>query len=553
MRLRTRLSLAFAFLALLPLALVVPWALNNLRQTLSRGFDAQIETATRATQSILRRSGETSSLSVAELSDSLALEELARELRSGDPASDHASLGERLMRSRSLTVLSVFDDRGVTLTSGHLPARLGDPDESLFAATRQAPRDAVPVAVEVRDESGLRRMPALVAASPVDYGGLRLWVVGGVLLDSAFATQLAQQTGAQVRITSGDAPVALAGEALPPIQEKLLRVGEVAQLRLSFSRASQVQAERGIERAFAFLTGMGLLLAVAVGMLLARHITSPVEALTDAARRVAAGNLEVVVEERATGEVRELVSTFNRMTTELRKVTGQLVASERIAAWQEVARRLAHEIKNPLTPIQMSLETLAAAKHSGSPAFDQLFAEGVAAMLEEVDRLRRIVDEFSHFARLPKPQLAPLNPAELVQQVLLLYPTRDVAIRWSTQLTPGLRINADRDQLTQVLMNLLKNAEEAMNGTGEIAIRVRQKDRDILLEVQDSGPGVSAENRAHLFEPYFTTKKGGTGLGLAIAARICQEHGGRLEVENASPRGALFRVVLPLRLSPAWP
>jgi nitrogen fixation/metabolism regulation signal transduction histidine kinase len=218
-----------------------------------------------------------------------------------------------------------------------------------------------------------------------------------------------------------------------------------------------------------------------------------------------------------------------------------------------VARRLAHEIKNPLTPIQMSLETLAAAKHSGSPAFDQLFAEGVAAMLEEVDRLRRIVDEFSHFARLPKPQLAPLNPAELVQQVLLLYPTRDVAIRWSTQLTPGLRINADRDQLTQVLMNLLKNAEEAMNGTGEIAIRVRQKDRDILLEVQDSGPGVSAENRAHLFEPYYTTKKGGTGLGLAIAARICQEHGGRLEVENASPRGALFRVVLPLRLSPAWP
>src|SRR5260370_25803724 len=146
MPLPPRLSLAFAFLALLPLALVIPWALSNLRQTLARGFDAQVETATRASQSIRRRSGETSSLSVAELSDSPALEELARELRSGNPPSDHASLGERLMRSRGLSVLSVFDGRGVTLTSGHLPARLGDPDESLFAATRQTTTEAVPVA-----------------------------------------------------------------------------------------------------------------------------------------------------------------------------------------------------------------------------------------------------------------------------------------------------------------------------------------------------------------------------------------------------------------------
>jgi nitrogen fixation/metabolism regulation signal transduction histidine kinase len=194
----------------------------------------------------------------------------------------------------------------------------------------------------------------------------------------------------------------------------------------------------------------------------------------------------------------------------------------------------------------MSLETLAAARSANSPEFDRLFKEGVKAMLEEVERLRRIVDEFSRFARLPKPQLAPVDPAELVRQVLALYPAQPAGVRWKTEISSGMTVQADRDLLTQVLVNLIKNADEAMGGKGEIAIRVRRHGEGVAVEVQDSGPGIPPEHRARLFEPYFTTKPEGSGLGLAIASRICQEHGGRLELDAAATgHGALFRLVLP--------
>jgi len=166
-------------------------------------------------------------------------------------------------------------------------------------------------------------------------------------------------------------------------------------------------------------------------------------------------------------------------------------------------------------------------------------------VLEEVDRLRRIVDEFSRFARLPKPQLAPLELGELAQGVLALYASPPAGLRLHAALEPGVRTRADRDQLTQVLVNLIKNAEEAMPGGGDIHVRVRGTERDALLEVEDSGPGIAPEDRARIFEPYFTTKAGGSGLGLAIAARILQEHGGRLEVGGAPGAGARFSLVLP--------
>jgi nitrogen fixation/metabolism regulation signal transduction histidine kinase len=254
------------------------------------------------------------------------------------------------------------------------------------------------------------------------------------------------------------------------------------------------------------------------------------------------------VEEKASGEVGELVRAFNRMTEDLQRTSEQLVASERVAAWQEVARRLAHEIKNPLTPIKMSLETLTAASEGSDARFRELFRESAGAVMEEVERLRRIVDEFSQFARLPKPELSSVDLSGLVQQVLSLYAPPRPEIQVATDLQPGVATRVDRDQLTQVLLNLIKNAEEAVKDRGAIQLRVRAINQSAILEVQDSGPGVRPEDRERIFEPYFTTKAAGTGLGLAIARRICQEHGGRLEVDRASEGGAVFRVVLPLEV-----
>jgi nitrogen fixation/metabolism regulation signal transduction histidine kinase len=238
------------------------------------------------------------------------------------------------------------------------------------------------------------------------------------------------------------------------------------------------------------------------------------------------------------------------MTGDLKDATDKLLTSERIAAWQEVARRLAHEIKNPLTPIRMSLETLLAASQRGplDDRFKRLFTESAHTVLEEVDRLKRIVDEFSQFARLPRPELATHELSDVVQPVMALYADHD-GLHFDVSLERGAVVSIDKDQLTQVLVNLVKNAEEAMAGrTGAIHVRVKAGP-EVRLEVEDEGPGIPAELKGRLFEPYVTTKPQGTGLGLPIAQRIIQEHGGRLEVADGTAGGALFCVCLP-RLSP---
>jgi two-component system nitrogen regulation sensor histidine kinase NtrY len=376
---------------------------------------------------------------------------------------------------------------------------------------------------------------------------MRLWVVGGTLLDTPLAEHLARLAGAQVEILSSDAVVATGGAAEMPVSERWVELPPAARVKVSISQAAFRSAESGIVRAFALLMALGVSCAILLGLFVSNWITRPVEALTAAARKVAQGQLDAQVEATASGEVGDLVATFNRMTSELRETTERLVTSERIAAWQEVARRLAHEIKNPLTPIKMSLETLVDAQKSANPRFPGLFQESAGAVLEEVDRLKRIVDEFSRFARLPKPQLGPLDLGELAGQVLALFSSPRPGVRIQSELQRTLPIDGDRDQLTQVLVNLVKNAEEAMPGGGQLAVRTYARDGHAVLDVADSGPGIKPEDRKRIFEPYFTTKAGGTGLGLAIAARIAQEHGGQLEAGVAPGGGALFSLSLPLR------
>ena len=251
---------------------------------------------------------------------------------------------------------------------------------------------------------------------------------------------------------------------------------------------------------------------------------------------------------RATGEVGELVEGFNAMTAELRSTTARAAAAERVAAWREVARRLAHEVKNPLTPVAMSVETLREAWARRRPDFGELFEEGTRAISEEVRRLVRIVDAFSRFARLPEPVRQPVPAAELLGAALALYPEAEGEPRVVRALAPDLPVvEVDRDQLQQVLQNLLVNALEALapRGRGTVKVAARRHEGGLLVSVEDDGPGLSPADLARVFEPYFTTKEGGTGLGLAIADRIAREHGGRLEASSAEGRGATFTLWLP--------
>ncbi|MBI3183374.1 MAG: HAMP domain-containing protein [Myxococcales bacterium] len=547
MRLRTAIALAFIALSVLQVVVVVPFALSNLNDLLSKQQDARIDRVMDAVAASLERTRADVDHAVHELSQSPAIEEVAKGVKEATFRPDRKS-AEELMAPRRLNVLSVLDERGRTLLSGHNPGRLGDPDQALHSVTA-APGAPSILLVEVQDDAGPRRVPALVSARPFDYGERRIWAVGGVKLDAQVAEYLAKLSGAraEVRVLGESEAVAAAGEAEPPSVERVLPLAPVAELRLSFSRSELLAAGAEVLRAFFLFFTIGLTLAVLSGLLISRRITRPVEALTQAASKVSAGSWDAKVEVRASGEVGALVEAFNRMTADLRRTTQKLVASERVAAWQEVARRLAHELKNPLTPIKMSLETLMAASAEGSPKFSGLFKESAGAMLEEVERLRRIVDEFSRFARLPKPQLSRADLSELAAQVLSLYAAPRDGVALSSKLEPNVLVEADRDQLTQVLLNLVKNAEEAMPSGGRVEVRVRRAGAEAVLEVEDQGQGVRPEDRSRIFEPYFTTKQGGTGLGLAIAARICQEHGGRLEVGGEVGRGAIFSVVLPAR------
>jgi two-component system, NtrC family, nitrogen regulation sensor histidine kinase NtrY len=225
-----------------------------------------------------------------------------------------------------------------------------------------------------------------------------------------------------------------------------------------------------------------------------------------------------------------------------------LMRAQKIAAWREVARRLAHEIKNPLTPIQLSAERIRKKYQEGSQDLEATVNEGTAAIVREVTALKNLVDEFARFARLPAPNRLPTDLRAVIAACLELYRDRHPDVSIESRCAPDLPLAMlDAEQMRRALVNLLDNAVEAMAGRGQVVVEARKNPDtgDLRLEVADDGPGIPREDRDRLFLPYFSTKKRGTGLGLAIVHRIVSDHGGRIRVEDNRPRGARFVIDLP--------
>jgi nitrogen fixation/metabolism regulation signal transduction histidine kinase len=226
----------------------------------------------------------------------------------------------------------------------------------------------------------------------------------------------------------------------------------------------------------------------------------------------------------------------------------RLIAAQRSAAWGEVARRLAHEIKNPLTPIQLSAERLQfklADKLSNGDA--DMLARGTQTIINQVQAMKRMVDDFRDYARLPAPEVAALDLNELIGEVLGLYESSSATIE--SRLAEDLpAILGDATQLRQIIHNLLRNAEDALEGRdqGRILIQTEQIGRVARLTIADNGPGFPVELLPRIFEPYVTTKARGTGLGLPIVKKIVEEHLGTIEISNAPEGGARIDIRLPL-------
>jgi two-component system nitrogen regulation sensor histidine kinase NtrY len=224
-----------------------------------------------------------------------------------------------------------------------------------------------------------------------------------------------------------------------------------------------------------------------------------------------------------------------------------LLRAQKALAWQEVARRVAHEIKNPLTPIQLSAQRLRKKFDEGAADLPLVVESATASIEQEVSALKRLVDEFSRYARMPEPSPEPVDVATLVESVLALYRGHG-SIRWETRIDPGVGIvRLDREQMRRVLINLLDNAVAAVNGSGWIGVFARpwRGSGSLRLEVEDDGPGIPPGLRDRLFEPYFSTKRRGSGLGLAIVHRIVTEHRGAVGVEDGARGGVRFVVEIP--------
>ncbi len=231
----------------------------------------------------------------------------------------------------------------------------------------------------------------------------------------------------------------------------------------------------------------------------------------------------------------------------------QLIKAQRMAAWREVARRIAHEIKNPLTPIKLSAQRLRKRYLARFEGEEKIFDECTGMIIKSVDELKTLVDEFSNFARMPAAQPSPNNLNEILHEAITLYQEahRNIAFSLRTDETVPL-IQLDRDQIKRVLINLLDNAVAAIDGDGSISIEsiYNRELKMVTFTVADTGHGILPEDRSRLFEPYFSTKKAGTGLGLAIVNTIISDHHGFIRTRDNQPKGTVFTIELPV--SGAW-
>jgi len=225
----------------------------------------------------------------------------------------------------------------------------------------------------------------------------------------------------------------------------------------------------------------------------------------------------------------------------------ELIKAQQLAAWSEAARRVAHEIKNPLTPIRLAAERMLRKQEEGDAGAGASVREGVEIIVREVETMKRMVDEFSRFARMPRPQPAEVDVSQWLAETLHLYRGVKPGVEVAGAVGAGAETaRLDAEQMKRALINLLDNAVEATPAPGEVEVAVERLDGRLEIRVSDTGPGIPREARDKIFMPYFSTKGRGSGLGLAIVHRIVSDHYGTVRVEENAPRGSVFVISLPL-------
>lgn len=326
----------------------------------------------------------------------------------------------------------------------------------------------------------------------------------------------------------------------------------LAVLVVANSRRGMVVVQAHIRDIAYGVAGLGIIAAVLASLWIAARISRPIEELVRAAGQVAAGDWDTRVDIRTMDEVGTLARSFNNMTRQLAEQRERLVQSERVAAWRELARRLAHELKNPLFPLQITVENMVRARALPRKEFDEVLTESAATLQAEIENLKTIIGRFSDFSKLPRPQAVEMDAREAVRRVVKLYgpALEEKHIELGTQISSEpLPILGDSELLHRALSNLVLNAMDAMPEGGTLTVSATRTTSAARISVADSGAGLTPEECQRLFTPYYTTKTHGTGLGLAIVQSVITDHRGTIGVESVENGGARFVIELPLKES----
>jgi signal transduction histidine kinase len=306
--------------------------------------------------------------------------------------------------------------------------------------------------------------------------------------------------------------------------------------------------DRGIHLAALFF----ILLGAAIGLSMAERIADPIRQLTRATRRIARGDFDARIAVRSSDELRRLVDAFNGMAAELKAQRGQLEKTHRLEAWAEMARQVAHEIKNPLTPIQLSAEHLRRVHADRGEPMGPVLEGCVDSILGQVRLLRQIAAEFSSFASSPTARRQPVDPVVIVRDVVEPYrvPLAGRILLQNEVAAPLPMVLIDRTLAARALANVVENALHAMPGDGRLRLTAHVDGGWVVIDVEDSGVGMDAEALARVFEPYFSTKSTGTGLGLPIAKRNVELSGGTIAVRSLKGAGTTVTIRLPITAGP---
>jgi len=589
---RTRILVIFATTIVAAVAMVVGIVSVSARRAFEQSDAERTAALVQQFQKEFDLRGEEVARAAERIADADTTERIVIDVNAPErDLSQHVNEATALAKAHGLDFLELVAGDGTIVSSAQWPARFGYKETWLIAPVDWRAQSAFLKPEELAEGSLL----ALEAVRVSAQGDRRLYIVAGRRLGEAFLASLVLPSGMRALLYRNLDTVfsaqALSGasatdaQRLEPFIEQVLHQNReatseiqwtedaasaetfhaiplrgrdkrpLAVLLIGSSRAQVVALIRSIRTVGLVVGAAGSLLALLLAGWATARVTRPVKKLAAGAREVAQGNWDARVEIESSDEIGELAKAFNQMVRELSEQRDRLVQAERVAAWRELARRLAHELKNPLFPLQITVENLERAKREHPDQFEEVFRESTATLLAELSNLKTIIGRFSDFAKMPTPQFETVDLNELVSAVLRLLEAQlesSGAIHPEIHLDPHLpSIEADPEQIKRALQNLTLNAMDAMPGGGTLRIQTRQYNSTVILEVSDTGQGLTKEECDRLFTPYYTTKQHGTGLGLAIVQSVVSDHGGTISVQSVPGRGATFRIELPVTHQPS--